>query len=139
MCSIKARKKTSEALLILKQASKYLKENKNLIIDKNYININSKDKSYIDELQENKDNFLKSIDGDFDWMIDYLITPNKKQVDIDSPKYKNFYVVTSLHLAYCDFYQEFFNDIDFIEKNPKVKDRLKKIISKGLLKKYKCN
>jgi len=60
-------------------------------------------------------------------MIDYAKVPNKKQVDINSSKYKSIYIVPSLQLAYCDFYKDFFSYIENIKKGKLVESRLKKL------------
>jgi hypothetical protein len=137
MCGVEARKKATEARAILKQVVKYLEENSETIIESIIVTLeNDIEKSYIDDLKENIINFKKSINADFEWMKDYAKIPLKKIVDINNPKY-NIYNNSSLHLAYCDFYEEFFDKIDDIKKSKAVKSRLEKLTI-ALQKKYKC-
>ena len=138
MCGIEARKNATNARAILKQVSKYLEDNNEIIIESIIKDLESnQEKSYIDELKENRINFKKSIKGHFDWMKDYAKVPIKEKTNIDNPKYNGIYVVGSLHLAYCDFYQEFSKYIQFIDKSDAVKSRLEKLTT-ALYKKYKC-
>ncbi len=138
MCGIETQIKTRETRAIFKQIVKYLDENVDIIID-NILSLLEKnlEKSYIDELEEKKANFKRSIQGDFHWMRDYAETPNKKIVNINDEKYQGIYIESSLHLAYCDFYKEFSNYIKTIKKSKAVEERLEKF-SLALQKKYKC-
>lgn len=138
MCGIEARKNANSAILILEQALKYLTEYKKQIIQNIVESMeNNSDNVYIYELKDNKENFLLSLDGHFEWMKDYIKKPNKTKTKVDDIKYNSLYIVDSLQLAYCDFYQKFEQHIETIDKHEKVKNILKKL-SKALFKKYKC-
>jgi hypothetical protein len=138
MCGIEARQNATEARAILRQVARYLEDNNEIIIESIITNLESnQEKSYIDDLKENRINFKKSIKGDFEWMKDYAKVPIKQKVNIDNPKYDGIYVVSSLHLGYCDFYQEFSKYIKLIDKSDAVKSRLEKLTT-ALYKKYKC-
>jgi len=138
MCGIEARKQATEARAILKQVAKYLEDNNEFIIEDLIIMLESnQEKSYFYDLKENRVNFKKSIKGHFEWMKDYSNVPIKQKTKLDSPKYNEIYVVSSLHLAYCDFYEEYSKYIKGIEKSKAIKSRLEKL-SIALQKKYKC-
>jgi hypothetical protein len=137
MCGTEAKKKSTEARAIFKQVVKYLEEHNEIVIENIIITLEKdKEKSYVDDLKENRVNFKKSIKAHFEWMKDYAKIPLKQVVDINHPKY-NIYVNSSLHLAYCDFYEEFFIFIEDIDKSKVVRSRLKKLTI-ALQKKYKC-
>jgi len=140
MCGIEVTNSARKERAILKQVVKYLNENNETIIkDIIFLLETDQEKSYIDDLKENKENFIESIKGDFSYMEDYAKTPNtrNKKLNKDDPKYKNIYIVSSLKLAYCDFYQEFSKQIEILKKGKDVKSRLNKL-STALQKKYKC-
>jgi hypothetical protein len=86
--------------LALKEVRKYIKKNKEEIVDKGIKHILINDK-YTTELNKKLEKFKKSITkGHFKWII--ADTKNPSKVDFNNIYKKN--METSLYEAYCDFY-----------------------------------
>jgi hypothetical protein len=107
--------------LALKEVRKYIKKNKEEIVDKGIKHILINDK-YTTELNKKLEKFKKSITkGHFKWII--ADTKNPSKVDFNNIYKKN--METSLYEAYCDFYTYLLSSIDKIESfNKMQKDAL---------------
>jgi len=97
--------------LALKEIRKYIKANKEEIVDEaiEYILINN---DYKVELNKKNKKFRKSIiKGHFKWIIEDTKNPGKVDFSI---KFKQG-MVPSLYEAYCDFYNYLLSCIDELE------------------------
>jgi len=110
-----------EMINIVRKTIKYLKENKNILVENGLKEILSNEKIYLKKLQSNNnlENFKKSIiNGHFNWILDDMYNPS--EVDFNEYNKNSLFTFSK---AYCDFYKSLNQNIDII-KDEEIKEVL---------------